>query len=146
VQVDPAFKTQYAAFLADGAAVGAPQSVDDLIIKFDDVNKYGCAEGRVGCCFTQSHETPVVVIDKAAWQGASSAYRSIIIYHELGHCVLNRQHDNATHAGGAFGIPIPASVMQANFSGYLPDLFTDFHEDYAKELFGKGIGPTPFGN
>lgn len=148
VQVDPAFNSEYTAFLADGAAVGAHQNVTDLIVTFGDPSVVGCTDANVGCCSTHDNQTPVITIRQSFWETATDEVRTLVMYHELGHCVLGRVHDQHTHPGGAYAWnpAIAASIMEAQYNGaYLEDSFTLYHDDYVKELFGLGPGPEPYG-
>ena len=47
----------------------------------------------IGLCILKGIETPRILIDKAFWDNASQWDRRELMFHELGHCVLNkRQH------------------------------------------------------
>lgn len=163
VQVDPAFQGEYQSFLKDSAEVGVPQAPDDLIIQFGEPTIWGCANppnGLVeGCCHTGKGETPTIVIRQTDWDKLDAAdlksgttagtSKMVLVYHELGHCVLGRGHDDEMHSNNPTygGAPdFPASVMESHFSGYIPDLFNQYRKEYVMELFGKGPGPEPFGS
>lgn len=50
-----------------------------------------------GVCFLSSGR---VVIDKIVWNRLNDISRERLIFHELGHCVLDRHHDNALLPNG----------------------------------------------
>lgn len=53
-----------------------------------------------------------IFVDKEAWDRYDSDGRRIILYHELGHCVLNRRHDDRLVE--LSGIPeVPKSLMNS---------------------------------
>lgn len=49
----------------------------------------------VGVCYTYSNGATSVEIKKSYWQKITDSEKKFLIYHELGHCVLNRGHKNA---------------------------------------------------
>jgi hypothetical protein len=65
-------------------------ATDNLIVSF------GKAQGSDVCaeCLRQAGRTPRIVIDSASgcWQNASSNERECLVFHELGHCLLLRDH------------------------------------------------------
>lgn len=86
----------------------------------------------VGRCY---YRTETVKIKKEFWDAASETTREMLIFHELGHCALKREHVPAS-AGE------PESLMH-------PSLFGDYwykknKQKYLKELFcgPDGSGKT----
>ena len=63
---------------------------DNLLVSFGTVQ----TPTACGQCTRQTGRTPRVVISTNAdcWQSASSYERECLIFHELGHCLLNRDH------------------------------------------------------
>ena len=54
----------------------------------------------IGQC-SYSNETPYkVTIDKPFWDKASDLGKEFVVFHELGHCVLGRAHDESTDSRG----------------------------------------------
>ncbi len=101
-------------------------------IKYLDVRFGATDEIRdvVGTC-TIGGSTPQIVINEEYWMSATNATREILMYHELGHCVLYRQHSNATSVVN--GEIIPASVMN---DFVIDDWYYDrYREYYMGELF-----------
>ncbi len=86
----------------------------------------------VGVCITGG-DSPVVQIDPGYWEEADEGEREALIMHEYGHCVLDRDHDDAMVT--ISGVKIPKSVMNAyTFSGIIYLKYKDY---YMKELFGR---------
>ena len=48
--------------------------------------------GVLGVCVRSDEAPNRVAVDQEAWSVASQAFRELIVFHELGHCVLNREH------------------------------------------------------
>jgi hypothetical protein len=86
VSIDPAFQSYVNDFINDGASVGYHVEIDDLTIQFTGNLT---AETLGECIYT---ETRAIVIDAQDWANETDEYKRVVLYHELGHCVLNREH------------------------------------------------------
>jgi len=88
-------------------------------------------EGVAGTCRYGLH-IHHVTIDISVWNRSSSAIREMIIYHELGHCVLGRGHKETSNNNG-----VCLSIMNSgttscnvayntrNKAYYIDELFSD---------------------
>ncbi len=69
----------------------------------DPVNGYIrviTSQGVIGQCAHKEDEPNTVIIDKFYWDSASELEREFLVFHELGHCVLDREHlDNSDGQG-----------------------------------------------
>lgn len=88
-------------------------------------------DGNVaGTCSTNGHNLRHIVIDQSFWNRASNLLREMVIYHELGHCVLGRGHTE-----GSFQNGICRSIMRSGL-GTCRDAYTEANRDYfVRELF-----------
>lgn len=85
-----------------------------------------------GACTTDSAETlHHVSIRESFWETASPTYREIIVFHELGHCFLDRGHLNAVSSDG-----ICLSLMRAGGTDCVDNYFENTRNEYLDELFG----------
>jgi hypothetical protein len=141
LKIDPAFQPIYDRFLKDAAEHGVNLRVDDLTIQFGDLGGPSESGTLFGRCDQGSDQTPTVTINTnrliPQWDQQNAQGQESLIYHELGHCVLKRDHDssriNETNRYGTF--LIPKSVMT-------PSRPSDFfyliwHEHYLTELFTR---------
>lgn len=82
----------------------------------------------VGLCnYSPGHAA--VTLSSPTWKNGSDTLREMLVFHELGHCLLGRSHDNARLSSGQ-----PESLMNAvlfdektylaNRDQYLKELFT----------------------
>jgi len=53
----------------------------------------------VGVC--QQHTSKEILIDRKFWESSSQLVKELIVFHELGHCYLNKVHNNRKTANGA---------------------------------------------
>ena len=71
-----------------------------------------------------------IIIDKEFWEDENTTVneRIYLIFHELGHCDLNRDHSSLTRSDGK-----PSSLMFP----YVMNFSDDDMEYYFNELFGR---------
>lgn len=85
-----------------------------------------------GQCFRNEEKPKKVIIDVDYWANATELQKQFIIYHELGHCFLGRDHLNDRDVSGDC-----VSIMHAN-PGVCNFLLTeDNKEQYLDELFSN---------
>lgn len=70
-----------------------------------------------------------VSIDKAGWFASTEVQKEWLIFHELGHCVLSREHNNVVNDVG-----VPASIMNSYRPEDLEDYYLEERTEYIKEL------------
>lgn len=95
-----------------------------------------------GVCFSYPDGTTEVIIREAWWNSASQALKESLLYHELGHCVLGRDHDNetfsvdgTTHKASMMNSVIVNSSKYTSYkAGYLTELFT-----YSKQVLQTAL-------
>lgn len=71
------------------------------------VNFKDIEHGRAGVCYLWSSGYAEIEIDPDFWQTFTEEQREQLVFHELGHCVFKRQHDNTTTDN------CPTSVMRS---------------------------------
>jgi Zn-dependent protease with chaperone function len=106
-----------------------PVQVQDLIIRFGQVDEAGESGGR-GVCQVASGETPVITVSAEAWATSTEEEREELIFHELGHCVLGLAHQGGINAQG-----IPASLM--NPYKIHGGIYRQFKDYYLAQLFAE---------
>lgn len=113
-------------FKEDAALVmGQELVVDNLIIEFDTIENAKQKDGTViaGICYYNL--TPLIVVNRDIWVKLSDAKKQALMYHEMGHCVLMRDHVPAVDK---FSIMNPIlhndQVLQDNYDYLMEELFT----------------------
>ena len=92
--------------------------------------KFGTLPSQTLALCTVGQDTPLITVNQERWRGLSETQKSIILNHELGHCVLNRKHDNSEDPRK---LRKTKSLMHSH-----PLLASDYEvheEDYLAELF-----------
>lgn len=100
-----------------------PTEITSLTIRFADL-----ASPRIGLCSLWVGLPPVIEIDRTYWAKASDTEKEVIMLHELGHCVLRRDHIDTLNANGE-----PISIMYPNSSVFR--IYLESKRYYLFELF-----------
>lgn len=109
-----------------------------LLVNYADANVtaeiYNIDEGSVaGSCTTNGHTLRHIRIDQSFWDRAPNLTREMVIFHELGHCLLGRSHREDT-----FGNGICKSIMRSGL-GSCRDAYSPENRAYfIEELFRIG--------
>lgn len=74
-------------------------------------------------------ENKVVRVNSVMWDSLTTTDQELVIFHELGHCILHRGHDESLHSSGFR----PNSVMNPTLLGEL--YYKLYYSEYMHELF-----------
>lgn len=110
-------------FFKDARQKGINIDLTDFNLDISFANLPG-ADGR---CYFSGNK---VIIDSIFWKQAHPLRRRALLYHELGHCILNRRHENAQHRNGEC-----KSIMRADYDcseNFVSEKWWDY---YLNELF-----------
>jgi len=115
-------------FEVESSSRGNKVTVTNLIIEFTTkLNQY-----TYGVCLLRSNDTPRIQINKNVWFYLSDATREELMFHELGHCVLFRKHEESVNNGAAISIMYPYILNDIFYSNnrsyYLDELFSRKNE------------------
>ena len=83
-----------------------------------------------GKCEQNSVDPNRVYIDQQFWRNASELEREFIVFHELGHCFLDREHLETTNSDGTC-----KSIMHSGLSGCRNLYGISTRKEYLDELF-----------
>lgn len=106
------------------------------ILKGEKVTGIGAKFGAikrpaVAMCYVYTDGTRVIEIDQEYWNLATKIQRVTMMYHELGHCFLDLDHNDTLIDLWPYE-QVPESIM---FPSLLPDiLLQQFKEHYFQEL------------
>jgi len=139
--VDPEFEPYVQEFIREGAKRGHNIDFSDtgLKVEFSTTDISPAA----GLCYLRQHH---VVIDKVNWFRFSERFRSFLLFHELGHCELDRLHRNEQFQDGSW-----RSIMRGDpfigFENRMPVPYFGFRIDhYINELFNPNTSPPTWAN
>lgn len=93
---------------------------------------------KVGVCIKYSSGEREILIRESAWNTFSDRKKEILIFHELGHCALNREHDNTLRNDKKVSIMNSSLLNQDLYSyledSYLIELFQNSKDDIFFEI------------
>jgi hypothetical protein len=125
VQIDSQFQSTVDAFTTESQAQGHPVVIQDLIVQ--SVSELSNTD-EMGTCIQEEGSTPVIQISQPLWDSLDADGQQELLFHELGHCVLNRVHTEDLNNGVPTSVMSPvffgSSLYDANKAQYLHELFT----------------------
>jgi len=100
---------------------------------FADISiTYGNLKGRhLGMCDEGWLRASRVEINRGAWKTSDDATREVMIFHELGHCVLGRPHIDTSIS--LESLNAPKSIMATH--GVPGQIYSKYQSYYVQELF-----------
>lgn len=93
--------------------------------------KWGMVDGEptaIGYC-DDRRPVHVIALNKDFWDQASPLVREELLFHELGHCVLNREHAKTSARAPQPSIMVPNILPEEDYKA--------FRNEYILELFTK---------
>lgn len=125
--IDAAFQPLYNQFIVDANQAGLNiKSERGIIIQFAALEAKNSLGEVIGDCITYSNGFNTVNIDTDFWNNASDPAKMILMYHELGHCVLYEKHVPSNSAIMNAVINNPLFVYSSTtWPGMLNVLFAD---------------------
>ena len=129
---NPVFNSYAKSFEAAGQKNGINISTSNVPINFGDTEN---ANYR-GICATYQDGSKEIIIQESWWNLQTEDYKESLIYHELGHCLLGRDHHDETIA--VSGQDFKTSMMNKTIIS--PTHYSPHKESYHKELFTQQSG------
>lgn len=109
---------------------------DVISITFADLDSANT--NHVGVCTVNDETTKsdYIQIDPNTWATFDDSTKEEVIFHEIGHCILDRNHTTAVRDSVKYG-RIPASIM---FPSILDtNFYQRFHDYYRNELINNSV-------
>jgi hypothetical protein len=123
--IDPDFQEYVDRFVTEADLRNITIDVSKLKVRYSDTLTHYCG-----------YSAPSdVVIDKSCWENNTNVIRELLLFHELGHAILGRGHDNSKLPNGDF-----KSVMSTPFVFLYTESTPERRKYYLDELF---IPSTP---
>lgn len=126
--VDEALWVYFQRFEEEGRARGI--DVDLVAERITGAIEALGEEDVAGQCTYASHAPNHVTIDLSFWNRASDWLREFVVFHELGHCELGRDHREAVFANGTC-----RSIMRSGLEDCRDNYTTATRNSYLDELF-----------
>lgn len=135
VSVETTFKPYVDRFFQFSKDFGGISGTDNLVVVLDGSMSPPQA-GQVwtlAVCVRGGGNPPTIRVNVHFWNNYTHAEREELIFHELGHCVLNRGHYQERTLTKDFQESIPLSIMNPYHLG--KNKYSTNYQYYIKELF-----------
>lgn len=106
-------------------------SIGDIPINFGD-NDIENPDFK-GVCRTYADGSKEILIRKSWWNTVSDTFKESLIFHELGHCRLGRDHIDLIQSSG--GTSYKVSMMHSTIIS--PNPYTSLRDEYHRELYTR---------
>jgi hypothetical protein len=132
LQVDAPFQDFVNNFEQVSGEEGNPLRINDLIVTFGSTPSLN----ETGVCEWSENETPRITLNQRIWNTLNDYDRQEVMFHELGHCVLRRIHQNSEMMAYNGTVRVAESIMYPyRISG---TIYRDNIVHYHDELFDSG--------
>ncbi len=127
LQVDAPFQDFVHNFETVSAEEGQSVSISDLVVQFGNTPTLN----ETGVCEWADNETPKITVNQRIWNTLNDYDKQEVIFHELGHCVLKRVHQNSEMMAYNGTVQVAASIMYPyRISGTIyRDNITHYHDE-----------------
>lgn len=106
--IDKDLEVYMSSFINEAQKRGIDIKAENLILKFGSTSEEIC--GQCSKIPKNGQRTIIINNDLICWKTAVDQNREALIFHELGHCILDRNHRDENLPNGT-----PASIMNSNF-------------------------------
>ncbi|MFZ1676674.1 MAG: hypothetical protein WBP41_09760 [Saprospiraceae bacterium] len=128
--VDNSLQEYFDRFVVEGAKRNV--TVDYEAARVSGYIKEINSPNVIGQCAHDPKKPNTVILDRTYWNNGTDLEKEFLVFHELGHCVLNREHlDEADAHGNCISIMTSGSAQcRINYT-------TDTRDKLLDELFMK---------
>lgn len=124
----------FAAFEEEAAQRG--ESIDLRNLRLTAAIEELHPDDVAGVCNYSSRNPNHIGIDESFWNAAPDRWREMVVFHELGHCVLNRGHREDSFQNG-----LCVSIMRSGTGNCRDAYRTTTRDYYLDELFDETVVP-----
>lgn len=123
-QIDPAFQPLYDQFITEANENGLNLDKDQgITIQFSTLEQKTALGEVIGDCSGLSYGNSTINVDQSFWNQSGYAAQQILLYHELGHCVLYEAHTANLNAIMNPSINNSLNYYNSDLDGMVKDLF-----------------------
>lgn len=126
---NPVFHSYIEEYEQKGKSATGKQNfkVNDIPVNFGDTENIAFQ----GVCFEYFDGKKEIIIRESWWKNVNEQYRKSLLFHELGHCHLNREHLEETLkvSDQTHKVSLMHSIVLT------PKEFQSYEEEYMHELF-----------
>lgn len=134
--IDPELRPYYDLFLSEGGQRGLQYAHKNVYLHFDDLawTETDWNPAAVGLCSDLGGDS--AFIDRDYWDTIPEWRREFLVFHELGHCLLSREHDNSKILDRSLLASLMRGGSSFGFGGFMDYCSPYWRDHYVDELFG----------
>lgn len=132
VSLDPVASEYVDRFIYEASIRGVNIHITDLTVQISDL-----PPSMNGECQVSADNGHVVSLNRYRWFTASDQFKEELVFHELGHCVLNRGHTSNIWSPNS-NIQLFESLMYPFETEDLAIYYLEYRKHYVDELFKGG--------
>ena len=129
VSIESTYQPYVDAFQERAREIGTNVSIANLIIQSVPQLSTNIIAQCEHSTINGVDQPPTISVSQLYWKNFDVTYREQVIFHEMGHCVLNRVHRPELNSG------IPISIMNPYSFGGNP--YVSNYKQYINELFNQ---------
>lgn len=129
-RVLPEFQIYVDRFVAEAKARGIAVNIDNLNADFGEYEDNVCGTGN--------SKPARITVYKSCWVNLPDMPREILVFHQLGHAILGRSHNNERFTNGTLSSIMSEDILTL-YNAWVPAV----RSYYLDELFNPST-PTPF--
>lgn len=128
-EVDIRLQPYFDAFVDEAALrdIELDLSENRIIARVTDI----IGNSVAGSCANSQSDNSYISIDEAYWDSVDDLGREMVVFHELGHCILKRSHLDSRDENGDC-----ISIMESGLSSCNTNYTLETREKMLDELFG----------
>lgn len=126
IRITGEFEPYVEKFESESSRFDQAVAVEEVIIELGTLET-----SKNGVCILKSNEPPKIIIQYSFWKSASQESKEVLLFHELGHCILKREHKEGVHPTSFR----PVSIMRSEIVSAQD--FLENYDEYLGELFNK---------
>jgi len=133
--IDKTFNPIIESFIYEARLRGHPVSLDKMNMSFGDI-RTSWTDRTVGYCARNRAGRMVIKIHSKSWKKMDEYQREELVFHEMGHCLIPREHCKAVTKDGPVSIMFP-HILESTY-------YKKNREDLVDELFN--VSPKCIGD
>ncbi len=134
--LDPAFDPMIKSFVYEANQRGYAVNTENLSVTFGNIRKNKCDKTVGYCSRIDSMNKLIIKINTDTWDDMDAYEQEALIFHEIGHCVMRRDHCKKKNKTGPISIMYPYVLDGKHYK--------EFREELVDELFN--ISPECVGD
>ncbi len=125
-EIDPEIQEYVDRFVEEAELRNVELDLKGLVARFNNIQ----GERVIGQCIVYTNDSREIVLDQQYWISNVDVKRELLVFHELGHCVLDLGHNDDIDANG-----VCVSIMNSGTASCQLNYNKTTRAEFLDELF-----------